>query len=241
MALGHKDGRRSRRRAFVPAMDGRIELETRVLLSATSIRSQTAAGGQAVVITSTNGLQFFVSVTEGTIQGYPAPGGRVSFVVNGTTSDTEMEINQIIPKHSPVSSAHTFNSTLSGNDILNIASINVTSGSIGDIEGYHTAVLSGPISAGGTTPVNRIALLAILPGGSIGVGGDLDTLDIFNSANFTESSGLYVGRDLNWFEVGGDLSFTDGANMVVGRGIGQIFQVAKGSATPGRGCTSTAI
>jgi hypothetical protein len=235
MALGHKDGRRSRRRAFEPTLDGR--LETRVLLSAMAeIRSQTAAGGQAVVITDTTGQQFYVSVSQGTIQGFPASGGRVSFVVKGSTDNTNLEINQIIPMHSATEGAHTFNSAMGGgNGILNIAAIDITSGQIYAIEGYHTAVLSGPVSIGGANPVNRIALDAIAPGASIGVGGDLDTLDILNNADFSQSTGLFVGRDLNWFEVGGNLSFTDGANMDVARGIGQIFQAAKGSGNAGQG------
>jgi hypothetical protein len=234
MALGHKDGRRSRRRAFQPTIDGR--LETRVLLSTTAIRSQTAAGGQAVVITNTVGQRFYVSVTDGTIQAFPASNGRVSFVLNGTTSDTYMEINQIIPMHSTTSGAHTFNASLGAQtQVLNIAAINVTSGFINSIEGYHTASLSGPISIGGTGAVNRIALLSILPGGSIGVGGDLETLDIANSADFSGSTGLFVGRDLNWFEAGGDVEFVNGANMFVGRYVGQVFQAAKGSGNAGQG------
>ncbi len=235
MALGHKDGRRPRSRAFQPTIDGR--LETRVLLSTmTQIRSQTAAGGQAVVITNTVGQQFFVSVTQGTIQGFPASGGRVSLVAKNTTSNTLLEINQLIPMHSSTEGAHTFNSAMGGGTgLLNIASITISSGSINAIEGYHTAVLSGPLTVAGTTSVNRIALTAVEPGGSIGVGGDLDTLDILNDADFSNSTGLFVGRDLNWFETGGNVSFTDGANMIVGRGIGQTFQVPKGSGNAGQG------
>ena len=158
-------------------------------------------------------------------------------MVSGTTtSNTLMEINQIIPMHKPAKGAHSFNSTLgNGTGILNIAAINVTSGFINSIEGYHTAVLSGPITIAGASSVNRIALLAIQSGGSINVGGDLDTLDVFNSADFSNSSGLTVARDLNWVELNGDLSFTNGANLTVGRGVGQIFQVAKGSGGAGQG------
>ena len=234
MALGHKDHRRPGRRAFQPTLDGR--LETRVLMAQLSVRTQTADGGGAVVVTNTNGAQFYVSVTQGTIKGTPAAGGRVSFVVNGTTSNTLMEINQIIPMHSTTKGAHTFNPTLANaSGVLNIDSIKVTSGFIDAIEGYHTATLSGPITVSGTSSVDRIALLAIKPGGSINVGGSLNTLDIYNNADFTMSAGLAVGLDLNWFEVGENLTFDDGANMVVGRDLGNLPQVAKGSGNAGQG------
>ena len=234
MALGHEESRRAARRAFRPTIDGR--LETRVLLSATAIRAQTAAGGQAVVVTNTNGERFFVSVNSGTIRGFAAPGGRVSFVVDGSTLDTLMEINQIIPARSPTKGAHTFKGSLSKQTgILNVASITVTSGSINAIEGYRDAVLSGPITIAGAGTVNRIAFLSIQPGGSIGVGGDLNTLDVLNNANFNRSTGVSVGRDLNWFEVGGNLTVDGGARIVVGRDLGLVGQPAKGSGLAGQG------
>ena len=80
---------------------------------------------------------------------------------------------------------------------LNIASITVSTGTIGAIEGYRDAILSGPIIVAGPNRVDRIAFQAIAPGGAIGVGGDLNTLDVLNDANFTNSTGLFVGRDLN--------------------------------------------
>ena len=235
MALGHKDSRRPGRRAFQPTLDGR--LETRLLMAQmTAVRSQTAAGGQAVVVTNTVGQQFYVSVTEGAIRGIAAPGGRVSFIVDGSTANTLLEINQILPMHRTDHGAHNFNNTLaSGTGILNIASIQVTTGRINSIEGYRTAVLSGPITVNGTTAINRIALQAIRPGGSIKVGGDLNTLDILNSANFNKSAGLAVGRDLNWAEIGGDLTFDNGTNMVIGRDLGLTGQAAKGSGLAGQG------
>ncbi len=236
MALGHKDGRRPARRAFQPTLDGR--LETRVLMSRMAeIRSQTAAGGQAVVITDLSGQQFFASVIGGgSIQATPAPGGRVNLIVEGSTVNTLLEINQIIPMHSPTKGAHTFNPTLSnGTGILNVASITVGSGLINSIEGYRDTILSGPIVIAGNKPVNRIALQSIRPGGSISVGGELDTLDILTNADFSMSSGLYVAQDLNWFEVGGNLTFENGSNMVVGRDLGLQLQAAKGSGNAGQG------
>ena len=234
MALGHKDSRRPGRRAFQPTIDGR--LETRVLMAQLTVRTQVAAGGAAVVVTNTNGAQFFVSVTQGTIRGTPAPGGRVNLVASGTNSNTLLEINQIIPMHSGHNTAHTFDPTLANaTGTLNIASLNVTSGRISAIEGYHTAILSGPLTVSGTSTVGRIAFSAIRAGGSINVGGTLSTLDIYNDAVFDRSAGLAVGLDLDWFEVGGNLSFDDGANMVVGRDLGALPQVAKGSGNPGQG------
>jgi hypothetical protein len=233
MALGKKDPRRTGRRAFQPTLDG--TLETRVLLSTTAIRSQTAAGGQAVVITATTGQQFYVSVTQGTIKATPASGGRVNLVANGTNSSTFLEINQIIPTHG-YGTAHQFNPVYgAGTGILNIASINITSGFIDSIEGYHDAILSGPLTVNGTATVNRIAFDAINAGGSIHVGGDLSTLDVYNSATFSTAAGLNVGRDLNWFELGGNLTIETGSTMTVGRDLGNTPQVAKGSGLAGQG------
>jgi hypothetical protein len=233
MALEQKDSRRAGRRAFQPTLDG--TLETRVLLSASQIRAQTAAGGQAVVITETTGQQFYVSVTQGTIQATPASGGRVNLVANGTNSNTFLEINQIVPKHGR-NTAHTFNASLGASTgILNVASINIKSGFINSIEGYRDAVLSGPITVAGTSPINRIAFTAINAGGSISTGGTLETLDILNSATLTTSTGISVGQDLDWAEFGGNLTVDTGSQFSVGRDTGAVFQVAKGSGNEGEG------
>ncbi len=113
MALGHKDGRRPGRRVFQPTVDDR--LETRVLLSSSGLKIQTAAGGQAVVVTEPSGQQFFVSVNHGTIQGTPASNDRINLVVEGSNG-------QYIPRnqsdHPRASLTHrgaptTFNSGLS--------------------------------------------------------------------------------------------------------------------------------
>ncbi len=233
------DGRRSDRRAFRPSLEG-DRLESRALmtrLAGNGVSTQTAFGGLASVVTDPQGEQFYVSVVNGgTVRASPAPGGRVSLVVDGSNSQSMLEINQIQPQHSSKSGAHSFRGQLSQQTgILKIASIAVTSGSIGAIEGYHDANLYGPIVVAGANPVNRIAFNAIEPGASIGVGGDLNTLDVLSDARFSGSTGLFVGRDLHWFETGGDLSFQNGANFNVIRNLGSVFQPAKGSGNAGQG------
>ncbi len=207
-------------------------------MATAAVHIQTAAGGQAVVVTDPDGGRYFVSVFNGgAVRATAASGGRVNLVVSGTTSQSLLEINQILPfQQSSTSGAHTFHqnfATLA--QPLNIASLNVTSGRINSIEGYHDAILSGPLVANGNVAINRIAFGSIVAGGSISVGGDLDTLDIFGNADFSMSSGLFVARDLNWFEVGGNLTFENGANGVIGRDLGHTIQVAKGTGNAGQG------
>ena len=231
----NRTGRREDRRAFRPTLDGK--LEARVLMAAhlSAIRAQTAANGQAVVITNQEGVRFFVSVAfGGTVRATAATGGRVNLVVDGTTPSSLLEINLVVPGQ-PRGLAHTFNTTQSTPvKQLNIASIRVTSGMINAIEGYQTANLSGAIIAAGTTRVDRIALNSILPGGSIQVGGDLNTLDVYN--NVTLSGGnLTVGRDLNWFQTFGNVSLSNNARITIGRDLGLTLQPPKGSGNFGQG------
>jgi hypothetical protein len=239
MTRQRNEARRPRRRAFQPTVEGQ-RLESRVVLSTTHpVKIQTASGGKAIVVTDIYGERFFVSVFGGgTVQGSVATGGRVNLVVQGSTVTSLLEVNRILPAipGTQTSGAHKFNNQLANQyGMLNIASITVTDGTISDIEGYHDAVLSGPIIAGSTNPVDRIALEAILPGGAIGVGGDLNTLDVLTDANFTGGTGLFVGRDLNWFEVGGNLTFAGGANMNIVRDLGYSPQPAKGTGNAGQG------
>jgi hypothetical protein len=240
MAHDRTEGRRPGRRMFKPTIDGRLENRT-LLSKVMPIKSQVAAGGQAAVVTDTAGEQFFVSVINGgTVRALPANDGRINIVVDGSNIDTSLQINQVLPNHSLTGGAHTFNTSLSNQyGTLNIASITVTSGTIGFIEGYRDAVLSGPVIVAGTNRVQRIAFEGILPGGAIGVGGDLDTLDILNDANFTNSSGLFVGRDLNSLSVGGNLTFSNGANFNVVRDVGLTPQAAQGTGPAGQGISVT--
>ena len=70
----------------------------RLLMATSAIRAQTAAGGQAVIVTNTDGVKYFVSVDlGGTVKATPASGGRVNLVVQGTNSGSFLEINRIVP------------------------------------------------------------------------------------------------------------------------------------------------
>ncbi len=229
----HRAERRGDRRAFRPTLTG--SLESRVLMATSAIHAHTAAGGQAVLITNTSGIQFYVSVINGgTIRATAASGGRVNLIADGTTTATLLEISRVVPKQLQ-GTAHTFNSTRStSNKLLNIASITTNTGMINSIEGYQTAVLSGPITLSGAAPVNRIAFDSILPGGSILTGGDLNTLDVYSDVNLSGGN-INVGRDLNWFETFGNVTVSNGASFTVARDVGTTLQPIKGSGNAGQG------
>ena len=212
--------------------------------------ARTAAGGQAVVVTLASKERFYISIINGgTVRATPATRGRVHLVVDGSTVDSLLEISPIVDRVTVQSSgsssgsgttqvldAHTFRTALRNQSrLINIASIRVTSGTIGAIEGYRDSILSGPVTINSTNRVDRIAFGAIVKRGSISVGGDLNTLDVLTDATFDTSSGLSVGRDLNSFSVGGNLVFQNGANGVIGRDIGLTPQAAKGSGPAGQG------
>ena len=118
----------------------------------------------------------------------------------------------------PEGGAHDFSAGQARQDhTLNVGFIHVSSGRLGSILGYRTAVLSGPVTVGGTEGVNRIAFLDLLPGAAIGVGGDLRTLDVFREARLIGGPGISVGRDLQVINVGTDLTPGDGASIRVAR------------------------
>ena len=62
--------------------------------------------------------------------------------------------------------------------LLNVGQLTVNSGAIGAIEGFHSADLSGPITASSSPTVDRIAFNSIQPGASIVTGGSVNTLDV---------------------------------------------------------------
>ena len=228
----------ARLRRFQPTLDGG-RLEARQLLS-NSPRSPflhanspaaTASAGASVVLTTNSGEQFYVHVSGGgTVRGFKTPGGAFRLLVQGTDSNSELTINPLLQRPYK-GTAHTFSpGKTTRNSLVTISGINVTSGRISSILGYHTTILSGPISVGDATPIDRIALFATLPGASIGSGGDVNTLDIYSDAIFSgKGTGISVGRDVNYMSVGGSLGLFNGANLRVGRDIGLVGQPIKGT------------
>jgi hypothetical protein len=168
----------------------------------------------------------------GTVRAYPMPGGRVGIIVDGSTLNTELSINPLgIPQKKGFAHSFAYGEANRGN-ILNIGQITINSGSIGGILGYQSAVLSGPLVSNGPGAIDRIAFAQLLPGASITVGGDLNTLDVLTSANLSgPGTGIIVGRDLNLFNVGGNLQLSNGAVVSIGRNLGLVPQPPKGTGT----------
>jgi hypothetical protein len=257
-------GNASKRRpkTFQPTVDG--QLESRFLLSRSAVPHaaavhaaalaapsgqviiQNANGGRAVIIHNAVGAEFEITltntlqptappqITAGTLVVTRGPNDSFNITAIGTTVDSELTINPLI-KRAKKHKAHDFaTGALGNNQLLNINSINVVSGQINSIEGYHSAVLQGPIVVGGNQPVNRIAFAAI-QGGSIIVNGDLDTLDVLGPVDLTGGLGIFVGRDLNWFDTISDFTIGGNARFVIGRDLGLIAQPAKGTGPAGQG------
>lgn len=230
------DRRRADLRAFRPSIDGRLQLESRVLQANASAAINTAFGGQAVILRTPAGQSFYVLTSSGTVRASRMSGGRYGLVVDGTNLDTELTINPLVIRKTR-DSAHTFNGAMSAQTgRINIGSINITNGTIGSVLGYRTAVLSGPLIVRGGNRVDRVAFNTLLPGASIRVGGDLNTLDVLNNATLSGgNTGISVGRDLNFLNVGGDLTITNSAEVFVNRDLGLIAQPAKGTGPAGHG------
>ncbi|WZO98702.1 hypothetical protein EP7_000290 [Isosphaeraceae bacterium EP7] len=237
--------RKADARRFQPSLDGR--LEPRLLLSGTRTQIaalpgkfiiQVAGGGtKSRVVTPTGQIFDLVLTGTGSVKATGnARTGKVDIVVQGTNQDTELTIN-LMGRAKFKGSAHTYASgAVFRTNILNVNSIKVSSGTIGSILGYRTAMLTGPITVAGTNKVERIAFSEIAPSASINVGGDLNTLDVINNASFSgPGTGVTTGRDLNSVYVGGNLSLADGASITVGRDLGLTAQPAKGTGPSGQG------
>jgi hypothetical protein len=253
--LGNRIKRRPR--TFQPAVDNRLESRfllahvaphahvATALLTVPPVKVQVANGGRAAIIHEANGAIFEITltstlqgtgpqITAGSLQVTPGPDGSVNITALGTAIESDLAINPVVraPRRGK---AHNFGTGIGADDgLLNINSITVESGQIGLIEGYHSAVLEGPLVVGGTSPVSRIAFEAI-QGGTIIVGGDLDTLDVIGPINLTGGLGIFVGGDLNWFDTSSDITIGGFSKFVVGRDIGLFSQAAKGTGPGGQG------
>ncbi len=239
------EGRRADRRTFRPTLDG--QLEARLLLSHAGrthltparigpVKLFTANGGQSLRLVTANSDRFELTLTgAGTIRGVPLARGRVGLVVDGSTDLTQLDISPLGVAQRP-GQAHEFPlAPRRRTSLLNVGSIEVTSGRIGSILGFHTARLSGPVTVGGTGRIDRIAFQSLEPGAAILVAGDLDTLDVLTNANIAGGPGISVGRDLNSFSVGQNLTIRDGANVTIERDLGLNPQPFKGTGPAGRG------
>ena len=234
------------------------------------IATQTAHGGQSVIVAAPDGSRFRVTLSladnqygagltaqtgnsgssaaipvngqsattvtglpqpKGTIRAYGMPGGKVGLIVDGSTEQMQLTIDPL-PFHQRRGYAHSFAYGESGRShILNIGSLNVTSGRIAQILGFHSADLSGPLVIGGTTTVDRLAFNSLKQGAAISVGGTLNTLDINTSINLTSGPGITIGQDLNLINVGTDMTLANGASLKVGRFLGVTTQPPKGTGT----------
>lgn len=224
------------------------------------IATQTARGGQSVIVAAPDGSRFRVSLNladnqfdgalsaetggtgnnvlpspvvqpRGTVRAYPMPGGKVGLIVDGSTEQEQLTIDPL-PFAQRKGFAHSFAYGESGRShVLNIGALNVTSGRIQAVLGFHSADLSGPLTIAGAGVVDRLAFNSLQPGAAIGVGGTLNTLDVLNTVTLTSGPGVTIGRDLNLFNVGGDVVIANGANFIVGRDVGQTLQPPKGTAT----------
>lgn len=207
------------------------------------VLTHTAYGGSATLIQDIDGEMWTAYLQDpldkrapaGTIRAIPDTGGRVKLLVDGTTENTELVIEPY-NKLRPRNQAHSFAAQMGRqNKLLGVSDIMVSSGRINQILGYRTVDLSGTITLAGDTPVSRIAVNSISGAAGIITGGDLNTLNVYNSAVFDGGKGLSIGRDLNWATVYGNLEFRNGAQFIVGRDIGLNTQPDKGTSTGGKG------
>ena len=168
----------------------------------------------------------------GTVRAYSmppsTPGGpaRVGLILDGTTTQSELDISSVpFPQRKGYAHSFAYGATRQSH-LLNIGQIIVNSGVISAINGYHTADLSGPLTIGspvptehGSTPqsipqpVDRISFDALLPGASIKIGGDLNTLDVLNGVTLAQGDSIDIGQDLNLINVGRNLDLSGGGSI----------------------------
>jgi hypothetical protein len=191
-------------------------------------QSGSSSSATALALVSQAGANYPQPI--GTVRAYAMSGGRIGIIVDGSTQNTELTINPL-GQQQRIGFAHSFAyGAAARGHILNIGQLTVNSGEIGDIEGFQDAVLSGPLVASGTTSIDRIAFDAILPGGSITTGGDVNTLDVLNGITLTGTN-INIGRDLNLLNVGGNIELSDGSQFNIARNLGLVSQPPKGTGT----------
>jgi hypothetical protein len=196
-------------------------------------------GGRGVRILDGAGDAFDVVIDgTGTVTARPMPehDGRVKIIARGTTSDSILLIAPANPAPTK-GGAHTFNPAFGvGDELLEVGEIVIRSGRIGQVLGFRSVNLSGPLRVRGESTVDRIAVNRLLPGATIETANDLNTLDVFVDATLSgPGTGIFVGRDLNWVNVRGNLTLQGGATVNVGRDLGLLTQPTKGSAVGGKG------
>jgi hypothetical protein len=168
----------------------------------------------------------------GVVRAYPMAGGRVGIIVDGSTLNTELAINPLgQPQRKGFAHSYAYGEANRAH-VLNVGQITINSGQIGGILGFQSANLSGPLVSLGTGAIDRIAFENLLPGASINVGGDVNTLDVLGNASLSGGgTGVFIGRDLNLLNVGGTLTLSGGAQFSIGRFLGLVNQPPKGTGT----------
>ena len=158
------------------------------------------------------------------------PAAGVGLIFDGTTTQSELDISPYpLPRRKGYAHSFAYGATRQSH-LLNIGQIIVNSGVISAINGYHTADLSGPLTLA-PPPVDRISFDALLPGASIYIGGDLNTLDVLNGITLVKGNTIDIGRDLNLINVGQNLDLSGGGSLIVHRFMGTTPQPPKGTAT----------
>lgn len=247
--------RRADHRALRPTLDGR--LEPRCLLSRGGAAQVLHPGavvhghGRAALVTDFDGEQYTITVSDGvftsvgpTLRVRPLRNGQFDINVFGSTSQTILEISPVPPPVKVQNPGLFPVHSIAHDSLLHIHSITIKTGRIGQILAYRTADLSGTIARSvtrgvaaplDTTPINRIALFGINPGGQIITSGDLNTFDVFNNLNLAGGSNILIGRDLNWMNVGNNVTISGGSTFAVGRDVGATAQPPKGTDPGGQG------
>jgi hypothetical protein len=213
--------------AKVATPNGVFTIQLTQFLPTTASGTTSATTGQNPIQNQVPGAQGVQPI--GTVRAYPMAGGKIGIIVDGTTTQSELDISPVgFPQRKGY--AHSFAyAQAAQSHILNIGQITVNTGQLSAINGFHTADLSGPVVVSSDQPVDRISFNALLPGASITTGGDLNTLDVLQGITLNSGPGIVIGRDLNLLNVGTNIDLSNGASIRIGRYLGLQAQPAKGT------------